>query len=166
MAEFLFVTWDGGGNVPPALGIAAELQGRGHAVRFLGHETQREAIGAAGFGFASFPTAKPFSSLESNAPPRIMALFTDKAIGADAVSEARRRPTDVVVVDCMMIGALRACADAGLTYVTLEHLFDRLDDIRIDEAEHGPPDARRYRYTDSWILRGTEALHLEFTALA
>lgn len=124
MAEFLFVTWDGGGNVPPALGIAAELQGRGHAVRFLGHETQREAIGAAGFGFASFPTAKPFSSLESNAPPRIMALFTDKAIGADAVSEARRLPTDVVVVDCMMIGALRACADVGLTYVTLEHLFD------------------------------------------
>lgn len=25
MASILFVTWDGGGNVPPALGIAAEL---------------------------------------------------------------------------------------------------------------------------------------------
>jgi len=124
MAEFLFVTWDGGGNVPPALGIAAELQGRGHAVRFLGHETQREAISAAGFAFAAFPTAKPFSSLDSNSPPRMMALFSDKAIGVDAVAEARRAPTDVVVVDCMLIGALRACADAGLPYVTLEHLFD------------------------------------------
>jgi UDP:flavonoid glycosyltransferase YjiC (YdhE family) len=54
----------------------------------------------------------------------MMALFSDKAIGADTVAEARRVPTDVVVVDCMLIGALRACADAGLTYVTLEHLFD------------------------------------------
>jgi len=30
MAEILFVTWDGGGNVPPAVGIARELVRRGH----------------------------------------------------------------------------------------------------------------------------------------
>ncbi|RNM13601.1 glycosyltransferase [Nocardioides pocheonensis] len=124
MTDILFVTWDGGGNVPPAVGIGAELQRRGHGVRFLGHETQREALTAAGFEFSAFATAKPFSSLESNSPPRMMALFSDKAIGADAVAEARRLPTDVVVVDCLLIGALRACADAGLPYVTLEHLFD------------------------------------------
>ena len=34
MSEILFVTWDGGGNVPPALGIATELAARGHTVRF------------------------------------------------------------------------------------------------------------------------------------
>jgi hypothetical protein len=45
----------------------------------------------------------------------------------------------------------------------LDHLLDRLGDIRISEAEHGPPDSRRYDYTDSWILRGLDALHLEFT---
>jgi cytochrome P450 len=49
--------------------------------------------------------------------------------------------------------------------VTLEHLLDRLGDIRISEAEHGPPDARHYDYTNSWILRGLDALHLEFTPL-
>jgi UDP:flavonoid glycosyltransferase YjiC (YdhE family) len=124
MAEILFVTWDGGGNVPPALGIAAELQRRGHGVRFLGHPTQRDAIAASGFDFDPFATAKPFSSVETNSPPRMMALFSDKAIGRDTLAEAARRTTDVVVVDCLMIGALRACADAGLTYVTLEHLFD------------------------------------------
>jgi UDP:flavonoid glycosyltransferase YjiC (YdhE family) len=124
MAEFLFITWDGGGNVPPALGIAAELQSRGHGVRFLGHEVQRDAINAAGFEFGSFPNTKPFSCLDSNPPPRMMALFSDKTMGADAVAEAGRVPTDVVVVDCLLIGPLRACADAGLTYVTLEHLFD------------------------------------------
>lgn len=124
MAEFLFVTWDGGGNVPPALGIAAELQSRGQGVRFLGHETQREAIGAAGFEFRAFPNVKPFSSVETNSLPRMIALFTDRTMGADVVDEARRVAADVVVVDAMLIGPLHACADAGLTYVALEHLFD------------------------------------------
>ncbi len=124
MAEILFVTWDGGGNVPPALGIAAELQRRGHGVRFLGHETQREPITSAGFACAAFATAKPFSSLDSNSPLRMMALFSDRAIGRDTLAEVARSATDVVVADCMLIGALRACADADLTYVSLEHLFD------------------------------------------
>jgi hypothetical protein len=38
MGDILFVTWDGGGNVPPAIGIACELQRRGESVRVLGHE--------------------------------------------------------------------------------------------------------------------------------
>ena len=29
MPNIVFVTWDGGGNLPPAIGIAAELQRRG-----------------------------------------------------------------------------------------------------------------------------------------
>ncbi len=40
MANILFVTADLGGNVPPAIGIAAELRRRGHRVCFLGHEQQ------------------------------------------------------------------------------------------------------------------------------
>jgi UDP:flavonoid glycosyltransferase YjiC (YdhE family) len=46
MREVLFVTWDGGGNLPPALGIASELRRRGHSVSFLGHAQQRSAIEA------------------------------------------------------------------------------------------------------------------------
>ena len=41
MAEVLMVTWDGGGNLTPALSVAAELRQRGHVVRFLGHGQQR-----------------------------------------------------------------------------------------------------------------------------
>ena len=37
MADLLFVTWDGGGNVPPATAIARELARRGHTVRFVGN---------------------------------------------------------------------------------------------------------------------------------
>lgn len=48
--------------------------------------------------------------------------------------------------------------------VTVERILDRLDDIRIDEAQHGPPGDRRFSYVPLYILRGLEELHIEFTA--
>jgi cytochrome P450 len=47
--------------------------------------------------------------------------------------------------------------------VSLERLLDRMADIRISETEHGPPGARRFQYVPTYILRGLDALHLEFT---
>ena len=47
--------------------------------------------------------------------------------------------------------------------VSIERLLDRMADITISEAEHGPADARRYEYAPTYILRGLERLHLEFT---
>ncbi len=47
--------------------------------------------------------------------------------------------------------------------VAMERLLDRTADIRISEAEHGPPDARRYEYVPTFILRGLTRLHLELT---
>ena len=47
--DALFVTVDGGGNLPPALGIAREIVRRGGSARFLGHEPQRLLIERAGF---------------------------------------------------------------------------------------------------------------------
>jgi cytochrome P450 len=64
---------------------------------------------------------------------------------------------------------LHSCPGAPLVRadgrITLERMLDRLGDIRISEAEHGPPDARRYEYTPTYILRGLEALHVEFTPI-
>jgi cytochrome P450 len=48
--------------------------------------------------------------------------------------------------------------------VTLERLLARTDQIRISESHHGPAPTRAFDYTPSFILRGVEALHLEFTA--
>jgi cytochrome P450 len=47
--------------------------------------------------------------------------------------------------------------------VSIERLLDRMADIRISEANHGPSDARRYEYVPTYILRGLTRLHLEFT---
>jgi cytochrome P450 len=64
---------------------------------------------------------------------------------------------------------IHACAGAPLARaegrVSLERIFDRMGDIRISDTEHGPPGDRRYRYTPIYMLRGLEALHLEFTPL-
>ena len=59
-----------------------------------------------------------------------------------------------------------ACPGAPLaraeTVVSLNRMFDRTRDIRISEKIHGPPDARRYSYLPTFILRGLTHLGLEF----
>jgi cytochrome P450 len=47
--------------------------------------------------------------------------------------------------------------------ISLEKILDRMLDIRINEEKHGPPGARRYAYAPTFILRGLNKLHLEFT---
>ena len=64
MADILFVTWDGGGAVPPALGIAQELRARGHALRFLGHAVQAEGLRAKGYDVVPGRHARAFSGSE------------------------------------------------------------------------------------------------------
>src|SRR5215831_12881254 len=51
MARFLFLSWNGAGNQPPAVGIAQALAKRGHAVTFAGYENQRGYFTTRGFRF-------------------------------------------------------------------------------------------------------------------
>ncbi|WP_353988715.1 glycosyltransferase [Ruicaihuangia caeni] len=122
MGHFLFVTWDGGGNVPPALGIATELAARGHDVRFMGHPSQSERFSKAGLPFTSFLTARPFDSSDVASTRRILATFADRAMGSDVVAAARH--DDVIVVDALLFGVMAALQQAGRRYVVLEHTLD------------------------------------------
>ncbi|MGV0716621.1 cytochrome P450 [Mycolicibacterium sp. XJ662] len=60
-----------------------------------------------------------------------------------------------------------ACPGAPLARaegrITLERLFDRTTEIRIDEGRHGPADNRRYSYLPTFILRGLTRLHIEYS---
>jgi cytochrome P450 len=62
---------------------------------------------------------------------------------------------------------IHSCAGAPLARaearVTLERLFDRTSDIRLDESRHGPAGARRFEYEPNYIIRGLRELHLQFT---
>jgi len=46
--------------------------------------------------------------------------------------------------------------------VSIERILDRTRNIRLSEEHHGPPDARRFQYEPTWILRGLSKLYLEF----
>ncbi|GAB3865698.1 glycosyltransferase [Nocardioides maradonensis] len=124
MSDILFVTWDGGGNVPPLLAIAAETQRRGHAVRVLGHPQQADAVAAAGLPFVAYRSARPFSGSAKNSPLGYIAMFGDRGMGRDVAAELSSRPADLVVVDCLLHGVLPVLRDAEVRYVVLEHLFD------------------------------------------
>jgi cytochrome P450 len=48
--------------------------------------------------------------------------------------------------------------------ISLARILDRMRDIRLDEAHHGPPSERRFAYEPTWVLRGLSNLHLTFAA--
>jgi cytochrome P450 len=47
--------------------------------------------------------------------------------------------------------------------VAVQRMLERTSDIRVSDDKHGPPSQRRYRYLPTYMLRGLQALHLEFT---
>ncbi len=49
--------------------------------------------------------------------------------------------------------------------ISLNRILDRMADIEISEASHGPAGERRYEYEPTFILRGMTELHLEFTPM-
>jgi UDP:flavonoid glycosyltransferase YjiC (YdhE family) len=125
--NFLFATLDAGGNLPPAAGIACELMRLGHRVRFLGHPQQAAAIRATGAEFLPYSHSAPLTMAEQMPTLRqvsmLVSVFTDSGIARDLVEEARREPPDVVIVDCLLLGARDAAAKAGLFTVALMHSF-------------------------------------------
>src|SRR5690606_2512678 len=52
--SFLFVTWEGGGNVPPVLGVARRLAAGGHDVTVLTEPCLQDAVEAIGARFVPF----------------------------------------------------------------------------------------------------------------
>jgi cytochrome P450 len=65
---------------------------------------------------------------------------------------------------------IHSCAGAPLARaearISAERLLDRLADIRVSDEEHGPPGARRYEYPTTYMIRGLERLHVEFSSIA
>lgn len=125
MTAVLIVTWDGGGNVPPALGLAAELLARGHSVIVLGHPSQRaevEAVGAASVDYRTLPRWNPRALDGALAfASGYLRLFTDGRFGSEVRDAIDRFDPDVVVVDALLPAAMRAAVDSGRPTAVLVH---------------------------------------------
>lgn len=138
---YLFVTWEGGGNVPPVLGSARRLAVRGHTVYVLTEPSLEGDVRAAGASFVPFTrhfvrtsrsedlvgdwrAANPFGALKRQfdqvmfGPMAIAARETREAIGATGA--------DVVVADLMMPGALVAAEALNVPRAVLFHFPEYL----------------------------------------
>jgi UDP:flavonoid glycosyltransferase YjiC (YdhE family) len=123
MTSYLFATWSGGGNVPPALAIATELVRRGDTVRVMGHDDQRATIEAAGLRFEPYPTGLQWVGAEGSNALAMFRVFHDAGLGADVVASITREPVDAVIVDCMLLGVLKEVQRAGTPTIVIAHSF-------------------------------------------
>jgi hypothetical protein len=58
MSRIVWACWDGGGNLTPSLGIAAELTERGHTVHFFGRDEMVNRVEAAGLPATALSQAR------------------------------------------------------------------------------------------------------------
>jgi MGT family glycosyltransferase len=126
MSRFTFVTWDGGGNVPPAVGIAHELIVRGHDVRFLGYIPQQAAFSARGLAFSALPRSGAFDLYGERAPEQRLAAIIRKVWASpehleDIPDDLAAHPADVLVVDFSMNGALAQARRTDIPVAVLAH---------------------------------------------
>ncbi|MCP4656349.1 MAG: hypothetical protein GY856_13130 [bacterium] len=128
--RWLFVLWDGGGNVPPVLLLARALLGRGHQVRILSNPSPEERITATGAGFVPYRRA-PFhdprspetdavqvwkgrTSLDLSRRLRDRLMFGPATgFAADVRCQIADFSTDAVAADYILFGAHAAVEASG-----------------------------------------------------
>jgi UDP:flavonoid glycosyltransferase YjiC (YdhE family) len=89
VGRILFVTWDGGGNVPPVLALAERLEARGHAVCARGSASLEERFAARGIAYRARD---------------VVAEWDARALAREVLTEAGT--ADLIVSDYMLPGAL------------------------------------------------------------
>ena len=123
---FLFTTWEGGGNVGPALAVATRLVRRAHDVRVMSDSANRGEATAAGAEFISWTSAPnrrdrsrdndPLRDWEAATAQEGFSLALRKvmvgpalAYARDVLAELRRVPADLVVSSEILLGVMAAC---------------------------------------------------------
>lgn len=119
MARFLFFTWSGGGNQPPAIGIAQELRERGHTVRFAGDASQRARLTDLGLPFTLL--ARSSATRDPRLTDVVAGVMASHEHLVDVPDAVRGAQDDVLVIDCLMFGALAAAELAGWSVAVLVH---------------------------------------------
>lgn len=134
--RFLFVLWEGGGNVAPQLELARGLLERGHSVRVLTEDCLAEDVVAVGARFEPFVAAPNRRSRsddlirdwEARTPLGAFARGRDRVMMGPASAYAldthvalTRDAVDVVVCDYMLFGPPIAAERAGVPQALIVH---------------------------------------------
>jgi UDP:flavonoid glycosyltransferase YjiC (YdhE family) len=123
--KFLIVSWDGGGNAPPALNLGARLVQRGHHVRLLGWDSMAARAASACLEFVTYPSVPPWPAdlaFEDAMEERLVPALIGPSTAADIVAAAADYDPDVLVIDCMMDAAFDAARTVKLPTALLVHL--------------------------------------------
>ena len=129
--QFLFPMWEGGGTIPPQLGVARRLLDRGHKVHVLADPTVEDDALAAGCTFSPWQRAPHRTSLDPSQdllrdwevgnPFSILRRVRDvfvaepaERFAADTAEAIAFVQPDVVVPDFMLFGAIIAAQAAQL----------------------------------------------------
>src|SRR5262249_14488992 len=123
--EFLFTTFDGGGNVAPVMGVVHKLVARGHRVRGMSDSTNMQDALEVGAEFVSWTTAPnkiqrlretEFSdwalpTLEEALKAVVVGFMCGQALAyaVDLIATIERDPADLVVNFDMVLGVILGC---------------------------------------------------------
>lgn len=126
MSRVLWACWDGGGNLPPSLGIAAELGRRGHDVVFHGRPEMVERVLPSGGTAHALSEARTDIACYSFHPlPTVFGFTGSPAVGRELVDVVGRERPDVVVIDAMFATALDRAPEFDAPTVVMVHTFAR-----------------------------------------
>ncbi len=128
--RFLLVIWDGGGTIPPELGVAKRLIARGHSVHVLGeHPSESDAL-TARCSFSEYRRAPnresrreehdPFRDWEGSPLAAFkrardaMMCGPARAFADDVLEVIDEQGIDAVIVDSFLLGAVIGAEKSGL----------------------------------------------------
>src|SRR5687768_9295297 len=134
--HYLFAMWEGGGTVPPMLGVARRLIARGHTVTVLGDptiEVEAERVGCRFMPWRRAPhrsTLLPEDDLlrdwELKNPIDLLRRVRDRfitepapAYAADTLDAIDATAPDVVVPEYLLFGAFMAAEKRGIRVASL-----------------------------------------------
>lgn len=124
MGKIVIVTWPGGGNEPPAIGLAQRLRERGHHVVFAGYPQQVDRFTALGFELVVMPGAsRRWETFDADDLSGFLLnqVWACPDHSADVTAVVERESPDLIVVDCMLGAALAAVEDSGVPTAALVH---------------------------------------------
>ena len=139
--RFLFVLWNGGGNVPPMLRMARRLIAAGHRVTVLGNSSLRAAVDQAGVAFRPFahgprhdpgsPDTDCVKMWEATSAAHAAQIARDRmlfgpshAVALDTIDAIAHVDPDAICVDYSLLGGLVAAEASTLpTAVLVPHIY-------------------------------------------
>jgi len=134
--RFLMTLWEGGGTIPPQLGVARRLIAAGHRVHVLADPTIAKAAEAAGASFSAWQRAphcrvlEPSEDLikdwETSNPLAMLRRVLDRLMAgpageyaADTTDAIEAFRPDAVLSDFLLFGSIMAAQAAALPVAAL-----------------------------------------------